>query len=256
MSATPHVARTRSLPLRLLSPAVHGAREAFRRARGLPEIHRLIHRVRPFTMVGDEDLIGLAETVKDLEHQGIEGAFVECGTWRGGSSFLMALLAPSRRVWMFDSFEGLPVPSAEDGAAGAAWGPEHPWWQDNVRADIEDVRRSAARLGVSERCEIVKGWFSDTLPQRHGGIGPIALLRLDGDLYESTKTCLETLWDHVVPGGAVILDDYYWWDGTARATHEFLGARGLGCPIRPLGSGNAIIRTPPRETDHGQATVV
>lgn len=233
--------RTRSAPVRLLSPVVRGVRESVRRAATLPFNHGLMRRVRPYTMCDDEDLLALCHVVR--EQASTAGAFVECGVWRGGSAFLMALADPTRTVWMFDSFEGLPTPTAEDGRAGVHWlaGPERRRLR-NAAVAVDDVERWARRLGVRDRVEIVKGWFSDTLAVTD--TGPIALLRLDADLYESTRDCLEALWDRVVPGGAVILDDYRTWEGCAAAVHEFLGTRRLGCPIMEIGRYNTLIRKP------------
>lgn len=254
MSRPVPVIQSRTAVARILSPTFRAARESLRRVRSVPEIQGLIRHVRPYTMVPDEDLLALAERIDAVHAAGMPGAFVECGTWRGGTSFLMALLLDrrgdwSRRVWMFDSFEGLPPTTDEDGATGRAWDSGNLRGLRerlaNTAAEREDVERWASELGVRDRLEIVQGWFSETLPVHAERIGPIALLRLDGDLYDSTRDCLEHLWDRVVPGGLVILDDYLMWEGCARAVHEFLGRRSIGAPILPLGRGeNVAIRKP------------
>ena len=105
--------------------------------------------------------------------------------------------------------------------------PEDPWYHDNCSATLEDVRSSAAALGLTAYTHFVKGWFEHTLPVQRQRLGPIALLRVDGDWYASVRCCLEQLYDQVVDGGLVVLDDYYAWDGCAIATHEFLGSRRL-----------------------------
>ncbi|HUP59862.1 MAG TPA: TylF/MycF/NovP-related O-methyltransferase [Thermoanaerobaculia bacterium] len=86
-----------------------------------------------------------------------------------------------------------------------------------------------------ERVEIRKGWFQDTLPSAKHEIGSIAVLRLDGDWYESTRVCLDNLYDLVAPGGYVIIDDYNYWEGCKRAVDEFLAARGLGVALVAVG---------------------
>jgi O-methyltransferase len=78
---------------------------------------------------------------------------------------------------------------------------------------------------------LVQGWFSDTLPS-FVPREPIAVLRLDGDWYESTMTCLVNLYDHVVEGGLIIFDDYYIYDGCSRAVHEFLAERKVPAKIQ------------------------
>jgi hypothetical protein len=101
-------------------------------------------------------------------------------------------------------------------------------------------------LGVEGYVEPVKGWFDQSLPAHRDRVGPIALLRIDADWHASVSCCLENLFDQVVDGGLIVLDDYYTWSGCAVATHQFLGARGLGYPVEaPLGAGcgmPAVIR--------------
>jgi O-methyltransferase len=89
------------------------------------------------------------------------------------------------------------------------------------------VQSSVDRLGLGDYVTLVKGWFDQSLPQARHSIEKIALLRIDGDWHSSVSCCLENLYDLVVPGGFVVLDDYYAFEGCATATHEFLGARHL-----------------------------
>jgi O-methyltransferase len=192
-------------------------------------------------MVAGQGLIDLVGAVDLVVEGGVPGAFVECGTWRGGASFLMARRAlrrgERRIVWMFDSFEGLPAPKEIDGPAAASWATDtsSPNYLDNCRADIEDVQRSIDRLGLEGVCLPVKGWFNDTLITHKHQIQRIALLRIDGDWYESVKVCLAELVPLVSPGGIVILDDYWTWDGCAQAVHEYLAVNQLPYRISELG---------------------
>jgi hypothetical protein len=89
------------------------------------------------------------------------------------------------------------------------------------------VLQSARDLGLSPYVRCLKGWFDETLPAHRERIGPIALLRIDADWYESVQCCLENLYDQVAAGGFVVFDDYYTYDGCAIAVHEFLGRRRL-----------------------------
>jgi O-methyltransferase len=216
-----------------------------------PAMQRLasiVDTVRPFTMVPERSLVELARQAWAILAFEIPGNFVECGVWRGGASFLMAEVlrqagARDRRVWLFDSFEGLPPPEEIDGATAMAY-PQNsadPWYHDNCRVSLAEVQRNATALGLTGYTELVKGWFEDTLPANRQRIGPIALLRIDGDWYSSVRCCLENLYDQVVEGGLVVLDDYYAWDGCAIAVHEFLGSRRLAHRIEGvLGTAESV----------------
>jgi O-methyltransferase len=199
-------------------------------------------------MVPTPTLGDLCARVRQVLDEGIPGDLVECGVWRGGSAFLAAKMLDERgeegrRVWLFDSFEGLPPPKPVDGPGAAAYAADHdsPVYYDNCRADLDDVRGTARKLGLDARTEIVPGWFDDTLMANRERIGPIALLRLDCDWYASMMLCLDALYDQVSPGGTVILDDYYAWDGCAVAVHEFLGRRGLSHRLHEV-AGVAFFR--------------
>lgn len=212
------------------------------------ELGPAIDRVRSLTMLPDSSLAALADSVAAVLAQDIPGALVECGVWRGGASFLMADLllrrgARDRKVWLFDSFEGHRPPAEIDGPAALAYATDtsDPGYLDNCRVRVDDVRRSAAELGVEGITEIVKGWFDETLPSARDRIGPIAILRLDCDWYASVRCCLDSLYASVVPGGYVILDDYYSYDGCAIAVHEFLAERRLPHRIEQAG-GVAFFR--------------
>jgi hypothetical protein len=198
------------------------------------ELRPLLDRIRPYSMVPEFSLIHLASVIQTVVTEGVPGSIVETGTWRGGASFLMAELLrkagqDNRMVWLCDSFEGHRPPEAIDGQAALdfATNTDDPGYLNNARADLEDVQRTARLLGLQSRTDFVKGWFDETLPVNKQRFGPIAVLRIDCDWYASVKTVLEELYDQVVDGGYVILDDYFSYDGCAVATHEFLGQRRL-----------------------------
>jgi hypothetical protein len=198
------------------------------------ELDPMLARVRPYTMVSDDSLILLARLVRGVLGADVPGDFVECGVWRGGAAFLIADLlrragVRDRKVWLFDSFEGLPPPSEVDGEAALTYptDKDNPWYFDNCRASLEEVNRAADRLGLSPFIECVKGWFDQTLPASRQRVGPIALLRIDCDWHASVRCCLNQLYDQVADGGVVVVDDYYHWVGCAIAVHEFLGERRL-----------------------------
>jgi O-methyltransferase len=179
----------------------------------------LLHqRLHDFTMVprgAFVDNVSLARRA----HM-VDGDLVECGTWRGGMSSAMAAALPGRRSVLFDSFEGLPEAKPVDGAAAIYWSTrvrDH----DNCRAEESWAVQAMERVKSTD-FELVKGWFEDTVPVWAKLERPIAVLRLDGDWYESTILCLEHLWPLVSVGGVVIVDDYYQWDGCSRAVHDYL----------------------------------
>jgi hypothetical protein len=207
------------------------------------EKRALFGAVRPFTMAGYRRLSSLYDLCRRAEAENRPGAFVECGAWKGGAAGVMASVARSagrgRRTWVFDSFEGLPDPGAADGPAAKPWA-------GRCAARMEDAERLLFGTLRLKRAQVIlrKGWFQDTLPAARPEIGPIAVLRLDGDWYESTRVSLENLYDGVVPGGFVVLDDYGFWEGFRRAVDEFLAGRRLAPPIIPVDRSAAWFQKP------------
>lgn len=205
-----------------------------------------IDKLSRFTMVCRENLFELCRHVHAVIALGISGDFVECGAWRGGAGFLMAdLLRQSgvsdRKVWLFDSFEGLPPPQPIDGPVANAWAraTHSESYRDNGRVSLDEVKQNAAELGLTPYLEFVKGWFDETLPAERTRVGPIAMLRIDADWHASIRCCLDNLYDQVVNGGFILLDDYFAYDGCAIAVHEFLGERRLAHRIETvLGESN------------------
>lgn len=174
-----------------------------------------------------------------IENRKLPGAIVECGVWRGGCAAVMAKVADTaksnRKIWLFDSFEGMPSATKEDIGQDAKWLSCGVMSEDltdltpvgtNI-ASVEEVKELLFnRLHLKEEnVVIVKGWFQNTLPAYRDRIGDIALLRIDGDWYQSTKACLETLYDNVVNNGYIIVDDYGFFPGCKKAVDEFLQER-------------------------------
>lgn len=162
------------------------------------------------------------------------GIVVECGTWRGGMSFGMAELCPeARELHCFDSFEGLPPAGDLDGETARRLHEANSLMAGRNTASLEEFHEGMQLLAPSARSRITahKGWFEDTLREFQPA-APIKILRLDGDWYESTMTCLERLYDQCAPGALIIIDDYLQWEGCTRAVHDFLSRRKLPCRIR------------------------
>jgi O-methyltransferase len=190
--------------------------------------------VDAYTMTSYERMVTLWQQVRYLDGAGIAGCLVECGTWRGGAMGMMALAhlasgSPSRPLHLFDSFEGLPEPdAAKDGEMAAEYAGGR---TSGALASIgqcvgalEDNRRLLGEIiGYPQALTHYHvGWFQDTVAPAAREVGPIALLRLDGDWYESTKICLEALIPIVSSGGIVVIDDYGKWPGCRQAVDEFM----------------------------------
>ncbi|EAY28515.1 TylF/MycF/NovP-related O-methyltransferase [Microscilla marina] len=176
-----------------------------------------------YTMVPRQPYLHNLELAERIRY--FEGAIVECGVWKGGMIAGMAkLLGRQREYFLFDSFEGLPPAELIDGVRALKWQatPSNPHYHNNCKADYEEAAKAMELAGITN-AYIYKGWFDQTLGQYPKE--PIALLRLDADWYASTLLCLEHLFDYVVNDGIIIMDDYYTWDGCARAVHDFLSAR-------------------------------
>lgn len=190
-------------------------------------IERTLHQV--YRKYADHTMIPAATYFRNLELarriRDVEGCVVECGVWRGGMiAGIAEMLGSKREYYLFDSFEGLPPVKSIDGPALQAWQADviGPSYHDNCKASASEAE--AAMTKSPATCySLIKGWFEDTVPT-FGQNQRIALLRLDGDLYDSTMLCLRYLYPRVVDRGLIILDDYQPWDGCARAVHEFLAA--------------------------------
>ena len=174
--------------------------------------HELVEdgRVRPLsgeTMVGRARLDNLQECIEHVVGARVPGDLIETGVWRGGASIFMrgvlrALEVTDRRVWVADSFRGLPPPSAD---VPADAGDEHHLVPE-LAVSVETVRENFRRYGLlDDRVVFLEGWFRDTLPAL--GAERWAIIRLDGDMYESTMDALESLYPRLSRGGFVIVDD-------------------------------------------------
>lgn len=164
---------------------------------------------------------------------------MECGVARGGSALLLGLrrnrLAPTRELWLCDTFEGLPPPTANDPDYSRAVA-----YTGTCRGELSEVQALLGRHGVTERVRFVKGLYENTLAQLE--VSPIAVLHLDSDWYDPTLLCLQALWPRVSPGGRVQFDDYLTWQGCYKAVHDFFG---VSLPtIHPIDEGAMWIEKP------------
>jgi O-methyltransferase len=184
-----------------------------------------------YTMVGTKRLGNVQRCFADVIERGVPGDLAETGAWRGGMTIFMRALLKAygdtdRKVWVADSFEGLPAPkNSEDG-----------WDLSRVRqlkVSLEDVKANFERFGLlDEQVEFVKGWFCDSLPK--APIEKLAILRLDGDLYHSTMDALENLFPKVSKGGYVIIDDYFSWAACKQAVTDYCAKHSLQPKIEEI----------------------
>jgi O-methyltransferase len=187
----------------------------------LSKLRKIYTKFQRFTMISERTYthnLLIAEGVSNLD-----GCIIECGVWRGGMiAGLADLLGNNRNYYLFDSFQGLPEAQTIDGEAAIRW-------QSNTSAENyyencyapREYAQKAMEMSIADNFFLKEGWFEETLPNFRLN-EKIAFLRLDADWYKSTYTCLENLFDLVVEGGIIVLDDYYTWDGCSRAVHDFL----------------------------------
>jgi O-methyltransferase len=186
------------------------------------------------TMVGRRRLRNFRVLIERAIDEGVPGDILEAGVWRGGASIMArAVLAyrgvTDRRVIVADSFQGLPGPSEQFPADADADFHMHP----ELAVGLEQVRANFARFGLlDDQVVFVKGWFRDTMPRVDAEA--LAVLRLDGDMYESTIVPLIHLYDRLSPGGWVIVDDYKLMAPCQRAVRDFLADRGIDPPLHDI----------------------
>ncbi len=202
------------------------------------EFRELYRAIRPYTMLGEKRLHNLYTMARKICERDLPGNFVECGVAAGGASALLAAViarhsTSERRLFACDSFEGMPVPSELDKNRGVD-AEESGWGTGTCAAPVESLREICATLGVTHLVEPVEGYFETTLPAHAERIGAIALLHLDSDWYESTRTVLDSLYDRIAGQGFVQLDDYHFWEGVGQAFHEFEQRRGLSHQIKEI----------------------
>jgi hypothetical protein len=187
---------------------------------------------RGLTMIGLKRLDNLQFTVEDVIARGVPGDLIEAGAWRGGACIFMrgvlkAHGVTDRRVWVADSFEGLPVPNPDRYPADAEVPPDA---GGLMAVSLKSVQFNFVRYGLLDaQVHFLKGWFSDTLPD--APIERLAVLRLDADLYESTMDALVNLYPKLSPGGYVIVDDYGSIAACAKAVEDYRAEHGIAEPI-------------------------
>lgn len=187
------------------------------------------------TMVGRRRLANVRHCVESVLADEVPGDMIETGVWRGGVTILMRGILEAwgdshRTVWVADSFQGLPAPDGES-------------FPQDVGHDLSDVptlevsraqvQANFERYGLmDDRVRFLEGWFRDTLPT--APIDQLAVLRLDGDMYESTTDALDALYPKLSVGGYVIVDDYGAWEPCRQACTDYRERHGITDEIVPV----------------------
>lgn len=183
---------------------------------------------RAESMIGLRRMDNIQYCVERILQDKIPGDLIETGAWRGGATiFMRAILKAhgdtTRRVWVADSFQGLPKPNATLYKADA--GDTHYQYKD-LRVGVEQVKHNFRRYGLlDDQVEFLVGWFKDTLPS--APIKDLSLVRLDGDMYESTIQALESTYPKLSVGGFCIIDDYGAVEGCKQAIHDYRNTVGI-----------------------------
>lgn len=186
----------------------------------------------PMTMVGAIRLDNVHDCIRSVIASEVPGDIIETGVWRGGTTIMMrgilrAYGITDRKVYVADSFAGLPPPDAEKYPADEG-SPLHLW--PGLVVSLDEVKAHFAQFGLlDDQVSFVKGWFRDTLPELRDHAW--AVIRLDGDLYESTMDSLENLYPALSPGGWLIVDDYGEIPACRQAVSDYRERNGITEPI-------------------------
>lgn len=215
------------------------------------EAKDIIRAVKPYTMTSPERLNAFVLATRHVVRHGIPGDIVECGVWRGGSMqacarTLLSLGETGRDLYLFDTYEGMTPPTAEDLRRDGrpaqelldAQAKDRPIW---AVASLEDVQAGFEQVPYpKDRVHYVQGKVEDTVP----GQAPeqISVLRLDTDWYASTKHELQHLYSRLVSGGVLLIDDYGYWQGSRQAVDEFLEETGERLLLLRMDEGRIAVK--------------
>jgi O-methyltransferase len=186
------------------------------------------------TMIGLKRLDNLQDCIQTVLRDRVEGDLIECGVWRGGACiFMRGVLAAfgveDRKVYVADSFEGLPKPDSEKYPEDAG---DRLFADADLAVSREIVENNFRRYGLlDEQVVFLKGWFKDTLPK--APIDRLSILRLDGDMYGSTMETLLSLYPKLSRGGFCIVDDYALL-GCRKAVDDYRREHGIHAAIQEI----------------------
>lgn len=215
------------------------------------EAKDIIRAVKPYSMTSPERLNAFILATRHIARHDIPGDIVECGVWRGGSMqacarTLLSVGETERDLYLFDTYEGMTPPTAEDLRRDGrparelldAQGKDRPIW---AVASLEDVKAGFEDIPYpKERVHYVQGRVEDTVPAQ--APEQISILRLDTDWYASTKHELEHLYSRLVSGGVLLIDDYGYWQGSRQAVDEFLDKTGEQLLLLRMDEGRIAVK--------------
>lgn len=187
------------------------------------------------TMIGFRRLDNLEMCIRKVVNDGVPGDLIECGVWRGGATIFMraaldAFGNTDKLVWVADSFQGLPRPDTANYPADKG---DLSSWFDELAIPLEEVKSNFARYGLlDDRVRFLEGWFKDTLATVP--VEQLSVLRIDGDLYQSTIEALRNLYPKVAPGGYVIIDDFGAIEACAQAVRDYRAEAGVTEELRKI----------------------
>lgn len=187
------------------------------------------------SMIGYKRLTNIQDCVTDVLHNKIEGDLIETGVWRGGAViFMRAILkaynCTNRIVWAADSFDGLPMPNENKYVADKE---DKHYTYDELKVSLETVKENFKKYDLlDEQVQFLKGWFKDTLP--NAPINKLAIIRLDGDMYESTMDGLSNLYPKLSKGGFIIIDDWGAVEGCKLAVMDYRRQNNISEEIIPI----------------------
>ena len=217
---------------------------------GDSEFKDLCRIVRPFTMLSEQRIFSLYSLAREACAKRIPGNFVECGVAGGGASALLAFVVKHhshqpRKVFSFDSYEGMPAPGEMDrnhgtGANDSGWG------EGTCAAPVESLLEISRKLTVEKYVNPVKGLFEETLPEWRDRVGMIALLHADGDWYSSTRAIFNSLYDRLSNDAFVQVDDFGHWEGARQAVEEFAASRKVNFTINKIDYTGVWFKKPDR----------
>ncbi|MGV9524447.1 TylF/MycF/NovP-related O-methyltransferase [Streptomyces griseus] len=215
------------------------------------EAKEIIRAVKPYSMTSPERLNAFILATRHIARHDIPGGIVECGVWRGGSMqacarTLLSVGETERDLYLFDTYEGMTPPTAEDLRRDGrpaqelldAQGKDRPIW---AVASLEDVKAGFENIPYpKERVHYVQGRVEDTVPAQ--APEQISILRLDTDWYASTKHELDHLYGRLVSGGVLLIDDYGYWQGSRQAVDEFLDKTGEQLLLLRMDEGRIAVK--------------
>jgi O-methyltransferase len=192
-----------------------------------------VKKIAKYTLTSPDRINSLMNLADYCNRNRIEGDFVECGTYKGGSAAVLSMcMGEGRHLWLYDSFKGMPETIDKDGTEAAKYVGE-------CAATVDDVKNAMHAVAMpDDKYSIHEGWFEDTF--KPGNLpGKVALLHCDADWYNSVMLVLNTFYDRIPDGGCIVLDDFGHWEGCREAFYDFCSARNIKPLLERTGSTQA-----------------